>query len=147
MSLTSQKRLAASIRKVGVDKVWVDPDETEKVESAITRKEIRKLLHEGIMRIVPEEGTSRGRKRIAHRKKKLGRSKGQGSRKGPRSFRKNIWMMKIRTLRNELRTLRDKRLLQKGSYRKLIGLAKGGIFRNLAHLNDYLESNKLIRRR
>jgi ribosomal protein L19E len=30
MNLTTQKRLAASILKVGVNRVWIDPDEIEK---------------------------------------------------------------------------------------------------------------------
>ena len=44
MSLVSQKRLAANILKVGTTRVWVDPEDTDRVSSAITREEIRKLI-------------------------------------------------------------------------------------------------------
>ena len=34
MNLTTQKRLAASILKVGVNRVWIDPNEIEEVSRA-----------------------------------------------------------------------------------------------------------------
>ena len=37
MNLTTQRRLAASILKVGVNRVWIDPEEIEEVSRAITR--------------------------------------------------------------------------------------------------------------
>ena len=49
MSLKSQRRLAAEILKVGESRVWMDPDRTEEVEIAITREEIRRLIHEGFL--------------------------------------------------------------------------------------------------
>ena len=64
MTLMSQKRLAAELLKVGTTRVWVDPEDTDRVSSAITRNEIRKLIHEGSIRKLPEIGISRGRKRV-----------------------------------------------------------------------------------
>jgi len=40
MSVVSQKRLAAELLKVGKSRVWVDPEDTDRVSSAITRNEI-----------------------------------------------------------------------------------------------------------
>ena len=37
MNLTTQRRLAASILKVGENRVWIDPNEAEEVSRAITR--------------------------------------------------------------------------------------------------------------
>jgi large subunit ribosomal protein L19e len=62
--MVSQKRLAAQLLKVGATRVWVDPEDTDRVSSAITRQEIRKLIHEGSIRKLPMVGISRGRKRI-----------------------------------------------------------------------------------
>ncbi|MEM3754375.1 MAG: 50S ribosomal protein L19e, partial [Candidatus Bathyarchaeia archaeon] len=58
MSVKLQKRLAASIAKVGIDRVWIDPEKIEKVESAITRDEIKKLIHEGVIKILQKKGIS-----------------------------------------------------------------------------------------
>ncbi|HNS25277.1 MAG TPA: 50S ribosomal protein L19e, partial [Methanobacteriaceae archaeon] len=34
MNLTTQKRLAADILKIGVNRVWIDPDHSEEVSQA-----------------------------------------------------------------------------------------------------------------
>jgi len=143
----SQKRLAAEILKVGVGRVWVDPDDTDRVSSAITRGEIRKLIHEGSIKKVPQAGISRGRKRERRQELLAGRHKGQGSRKGSVTNRKRKWVVRIRSIRMRLRTLRDKRFITTEAYRKLSLMAKGGTFRGAAHLDEYIETHKLARRR
>ena len=147
MSVVSQKRLAADLLKVGVNKVWVDPDDTDRVSSAITREEIRKLIHEGSIRKIPQTGISRGRKRVRRRELLAGRHKGPGSVKGSVAHRKRKWVVRIRSIRNRLRTLRDKRFITTAVYRKLSLMAKGGTFRGAAHLDEYIETHKLSRRR
>ena len=37
MNLTTQKRLAADLLKVGVNRVWIDPNNLEEVSRAITQ--------------------------------------------------------------------------------------------------------------
>jgi large subunit ribosomal protein L19e len=133
--------------KVGLNRVWIDPEKIEKVESAITRDEIRKLIHEGAIKALPERGTSRGRKRIIHRKKAAGRRRGAGSRKGSRYSKKLAWVNEIRAIRGRLRKLRDKRMITKSTYRKLLLMAKGGAFRSVSHLHEYIETHKLARKR
>lgn len=147
MSLRSQRRIAAEILKVGANRVWIDPEETEKVSSAITRGEVRRLIHEGIVGAAPKTGISRGRKRLAHQKKLEGRMHGPGSRKGPRSSQRALWIPRIRVLRIRLRQLRDRRMISTGVYRRLLLMAKGGTFRNLSHLSEYIETHKLAKRR
>jgi len=147
LSTVSQKRLAADILKVGVGRVWVDPEDTDRVSSAITRGEIRKLIHEGSIRKVPQAGISRGRKRERRAELLAGRHKGPGSIKGSTTHRKQRWITRIRSIRNRLRTLRDKRFITTDVYRKLSLMAKGGTFRGAAHLDEYIETHKLARRR
>ena len=147
MSVVSQKRLAADLLKVGVTRVWVDPDDTDRVSSAITREEIRKLIHEGSIKKIPESGISRGRKRARRDELLAGRHKGEGSIKGAVAHRKRRWVVRIRSIRRRLRTLRDKRFITTDVYRKLSLMAKGGTFRSAAHLNEYIETHKLARRR
>jgi large subunit ribosomal protein L19e len=147
MSVVSQKRLAAELLKIGVTRVWVDPEDTDKVSAAITRKEIRRLIHEGSIRKLPKVGISRGRKRVRREELLAGRHKGPGSRKGSIEFEKRRWVIRIRSIRRRLRALRDKRLITTQVYRKLTLMAKGGTFRSAAHLDEYVDTHKLARRR
>ena len=147
MSVVGQRRLAARILKVGASKVWIDPEDTDRVSSAITREEIRKLIHEGSIVKLPKVGISAGRKRRHRQELLAGRHKGEGSRKGANRPGKAAWVVRIRSIRNRLRILRDKRLITIAAYRKLSLMAKGGNFRSAAHLNEYIETHKLARRR
>lgn len=147
MSLVSQKRLAADLLKVGTTRVWVDPEDTDRVSSAITREEIRRLIREGSIRKLPEVGISRGRKRKRKLELQAGRHKGPGSTKGSRGDSKRRWVVRIRSIRRRLRTLRDKRFITTQVYRKLTMMAKGGTFRGAAHLDEYIDTHKLSRRR
>jgi len=146
MTLRSQRRLASKILKVGENRVWIDPDEVEKVGSAITRDEVKRLIHEGTIRALPERGTSRGRQRISHRKHVLGRRRGPGGRKGTRKSEES-WVERIRSIRRRLRHLRDRRMIERSVYRKLSHMASGGAFRSASHVDEYIESHQLARRR
>ena len=139
--------MAAELLKVGTTRVWVDPEDTDRVSSAITRNEIRKLIHEGSIRKVPEVGISRGRKRVRRQELLAGRHRGPGSIKGSVSSGKRRWVVRIRSIRRRLRSLRDKRFITTEVYRKLSLMAKGGTFRSAAHLDEYVEIHKLSRRR
>jgi large subunit ribosomal protein L19e len=139
--------LAAELLKVGQTRVWVDPEDTDRVSSAITRNEIRKLIHEGSIRKLPEIGISRGRKRVRKEELLAGRHKGPGSTKGAAAGSKRRWVIRIRSIRRRLRSLRDKRFITTQVYRKLSLMAKGGTFRSAAHLDEYVETHKLARRR
>jgi large subunit ribosomal protein L19e len=147
MSVRAQRRIAAEIMKVGENKVWLDPEDVDAISSAITRTEIRKLIHEGAIRALPKTGTSRGRTRRLRSKKAAGRRAGPGSRKGSHLARKTVWALRIRAIRERLRELRDKRMIPTGTYRKLLLMAKGGSFRSSSHLDEYIEARKLSRRR
>lgn len=48
-TLRLQRRLAASVLKCGRKRVWIDPNETSEVALANSRKNIRKLYHDGII--------------------------------------------------------------------------------------------------
>ncbi len=147
MGLVSQKRMAAELLKVGNSRIWIDPEDNDRVSSAITREEIRKLIHEGSIRKTPMTGISRGRKRVRHQELLAGRHKGPGSTKGSRGYGKARWVARIRSIRGRLRTLRDKRFITTQVYRKLSLMAKGGTFRSASHLDEYVDTHKLARRR
>lgn len=139
--------MAAEILKVGTTRIWVDPEDTDRVSSAITRNEIRRLIHEGSIKKLPEAGISRGRKRVRRLELLEGRHKGPGSTKGKARYGKRRWVVRIRSIRRRLQTLRDRRLITTQVYRKLFLMAKGGAFRSAAHLDEYVDARKLSRRR
>ena len=58
MNLTTQRRLAASILKVGENRVWIDPNEAEEVSRAITRESVKQLIDQGIIKARPKTGIS-----------------------------------------------------------------------------------------
>ncbi len=58
MNLTTQKRLAASILKVGVNKVWIDPEQIEEVSRAITREGVKQLIDQKAIKAKPQKGIS-----------------------------------------------------------------------------------------
>lgn len=150
MSLRTQRRLAAEILKVGEGRVWINPDRTDDVEAAITREEIRRLIHEGTIQALPKKGVSRARARILREKKRKGLRRGPGRKSGSaraRVSKKEAWMKKIRTLRKRLRELKTKRAITESVYRRLYDMAGGGVFESTADLERYIETRGLWRRR
>ncbi len=148
--LKSQRRLAAQVLKIGQNRVWINPEKADDVEAAITRDEVRRLIHQGTIKASPEKGISRGRARILHEKKKKGRRSGPGSRTGSthaRVSKKQAWMSKIRALRRKLRTLKTKKIIAENAYQKLYRMAGSGRFESVADLERYLKAHELWRKR
>lgn len=149
-NLTNQRRLAAQIMKVGKNRVWIDPARIEDVESAITREEVRKLVHEKIISAAPVQGVSRGRAKIIQAKKRRGRRQGPGSKSGtPKAVisKKDAWMTKIRSLRRRLRELKANRTLTEANYRELYMIAGSGRFASIAEMERYAKAHDMWRKR
>ena len=150
MSLKSQRRLAAEILKVGINRVRIDPDRIEDVEVAITREEIRRLIHEGIIRPAPKRGVSRARARILHEKRKKGLRRGHGRRRGSAQAvisKKKAWMVRVRALRKRLREWKANRVITESSYRRLYRVAGSGTFASIAEMERYAKTHGLWRKR
>ena len=146
MKLTTQKRLAADVLKVGMSRVWIDPDFEVEVSLAITRDDIRRLIDEGAIQRKRTIGVSRGRARHILNQKRKGQRKGPGKKKGKATSKmsgKDRWMMKIRPMRKELRKLREDGKITPKVYRELYLKAKGNAFRNTAHLRTYISERRL----
>lgn len=148
--LTSQRRLAAQILKVGRNRVWIDPERLDDVEGAITREEIRKLIRERAISPLPEKGVSRTRAKVIRGKKRKGRRRGPGSYGGSayaKTSRKEMWMKKIRSLRKRLRELKASRIIAETTYTRLYRMAGSGRFSSIADLERYLKAHDLWRKR
>lgn len=149
-NLSSQRRLAAQILKVGQNRVWINPERIDDVDAAITREEVKRLIHEKIIVSLPEKGVSRSRAKVVREKKRIGRRKGAGSRTGSaraKISKKEAWMSKIRCLRKNLRQLKASRVITEHTYRKLYGMAGSGKFESVAEMERYLRANDLWRKR
>ncbi|AKB29708.1 LSU ribosomal protein L19e [Methanosarcina siciliae C2J] len=147
--LFNQKKLASKVLGCGLDRVWLDPEASEEIASAITREDIRGLIEKGTIKVKPVKGVSRGRARALDAKRKYGHCKGYGSRKGKKGARtpkKEQWIKKIRALRRRLKELRADGALDKSVYCRLYRKAKGGEYRSVSHLNSHLESEKLLKK-
>jgi len=150
LSLKSQRRLAAQLLKVGTNRVWIDPNRSEDVEVAITRSEIRKLIHEGAIRRLPAKGVSRSRARVLQEKKRQGLRRGPGTREGSsgaRVTKKDAWMLRIRALRRKLKEWKADRAVADDSYRQLYRVAGSGAFSSIADMERYAKTHGMWRKR
>jgi large subunit ribosomal protein L19e len=148
--LKSQRRLAAQILRIGQNRVWIDPERMGDVEGAITREEVRKLIHEKIIVSQPEKGVSRSRAKVIRAKKLKGRRSGPGSITGAsyaKVTKKEVWMLKIRSLRRKLRELKASRIITEETYSKYYRMAGSGRFQSIAELERNLKANELWRKR
>jgi len=131
------RRIASELLKCGESRVWTDPTALGRVERAITRSDVRRLIVDGVIKEKKEKEST---------KPDHGRQ-GTGSRKGARGARmgkKEVWLAKIRPQRKMLGDL--KKDLPKFEYRKLYRLVKGGWFRSKAHLQSYLQEKGLVKK-
>ena len=143
--LANQRRLAAEVMDIGVNRVWMNPESSKDIAVALTREDVRKLIEEGKVGKRAIKGISRGRVRKANETRAYGHRKGHGSRsgaKGARRPKKEMWMKKIRALRSLLCELRENKTIDVSTYRKLYAKAKGGEYRSRAHLKSHIEQTK-----
>lgn len=132
-----QKKLASSIMKCGIEKVWIDP-KNEKVKQAITRKDIKRFIKEGIIKKIPDKKVKR------HLEKKQQRSGSIKGSRGARISKKQGWLNVVRPQRRLLKELKQKGQLKPFVYLKIYKMIKGNVFRSKAHLMSYLKNKELL---
>ena len=147
MKLNNQKRIVADMSGVGLARVKFNTERLEDIKEAITKADLRGLINDHAIIILPKKGTSRVRARKVLKQKRKGRKTGPGSRKGKKTARlsgKRLWMNKIRIQRSFAKELRDKQLISLSTYRLVYRRIKGGYFRSKSHIKTYLTDNRLF---
>jgi len=148
MDLSNQRRIAASLLKCGLNRVWIDPNRLEDVSDAITRSDVRTLIDSGAIRAMQKKGVSRGRAEYLRAQRAKGRRRGHGSRrgrKGARKPQKEVWIQAIRPIRRRLKELRDAGKIDAATYREYYLRAKGGMFKSRPHLESHMKAQGVLK--
>merc|ERR1719502_1195881 len=143
--LRLQKRLAATVLKCGKGRVWIDPNETNEVALANSRKNVRKLVKDGLIMRKQVQMHSRSRCKRMHEAKRKGRHQGYGKRKGTRNARmpvKVLWMRRQRVLRRLLVKYRDAKKISKDIYHHFYLASKGNLYKNKKVLIESIHKMK-----
>jgi large subunit ribosomal protein L19e len=148
MKIKIQKRLAAQMLKRSKKKIKLDPTQLTEIKEAITKKDVKELIDDKVIKALPKRGVSRSRARKNEEQKAKGRRKGIGSRKGKQTARtpkKKAWMNKVRSQRKLIKSLKEKEIIDNPTYRSLYTKVGGGFFRSQRHIKLYITEYKLTK--
>jgi large subunit ribosomal protein L19e len=144
-----QKRLAASVAGVGIKRVKIPPDAVSEVEDLQTRKDVKRLIREGTILILPQRGISNSRLKERRRNRRIkGEGRREGSRKGLKTARTDpdsLWVNRVRKMRRYLKWLRDNGLIDRPTYRLYYRRVKSGVFSSLSDLKNSLTQSGALR--
>ena len=144
MRLDKVKKLAAQVLHSAKNKVWLNPEEAEKIGAVMTKDDVRGLVKEGIIKKKMTNSQSRGAARILAMKKKKGRKSGRGKRRGSKKTRKEKkrqWVKNVRSQRKKLKELAKKnpKEVMNAGYGKTYRMIKGSYFKGKTYVEAYIK--------
>ena len=145
MNERKAKRMAARILKVGETKIWISPENKDRVAQATTKEDIRGLIKERAIAKRRETQHSRGSARVLAAKKAKGRRKGSGKRQGTKKTRtdhKRKWIGNVRAQRRVLKELKKSGIKFNVPARKVYMLITGNYFRGKNYVRQFVEGGK-----
>jgi len=131
------KRLAASILKVGKNRIRIKKGEKARAMESLTREDVRGLI---------DDGAVYGIRKVGPRTKPERKKKGTGKRRGKkysRKGKKEAWMERIRSQRKYLEEMLETGEVPAKYKRKVYLKIKGGSFRGKKALRTYLIENEI----
>lgn len=131
MKLTTKKKLAAEVLKVGKNRIHFDTGKLPEIKEAITKQDIKDLHAAGIISIKP----IKGRKKIRRRKTR----RGPGKIRKKVNRRKQVYVKITRKLRKYLKELKAQGKIDRELYWDLRKKVRMRTFRSKSHLKEYLE--------
>jgi large subunit ribosomal protein L19e len=145
VNIRKKRELIARILNIGANRVRFEPDKLDDVADSITRENLRALIKSGTIWTVKPKGTSRARaqSKIAIRKK---HGMGPGSKKGKKTARtgkKELYVIKVRSMRYYLKVLKDRNDINREMYWLLYKKVNGGQVRTMSHLRDLVKQTKI----
>ena len=141
-TLSTQRRMAASVLGVGANKVWFDPLRITEIKEAITKADIGTLIKEGAIKKRPKIGFKRRAGRFRQQRKRKGRGRGFGKKRLILKNKKRLHAVKIRDLRKQIRALRGKGEINRKQEDKLRRLAKASVVKNQKDLMERINQFK-----
>lgn len=134
-----QKRMAAKIMNVGINRVWFDPTRLNEIKEAITKADIKVLIKEGAIKKKPIKGIKKRAGKIRQLRKRKGRSRGAGKKRQIVKQKKKKYMIRIRKLRKYISLLKQKQIITNEQVNKLRRLAKAGIIVNKKDIDERIK--------
>lgn len=142
MAVHTVRRIASRLLAVGESRIKIL--DQEKAFKAITSDDVRDLVRQGALVVLPKKTNSRGKARFKQSRKVRGRRRGQGSTRGAYYAvhdRKTRWIQQVRSQRAFLSSVKSK--LKPGAYAELYRKVKGNAFRSKKILKQHMDEDKV----